>query len=344
MSAKTRFNCLPTVIGSMPHTGAEDACRLLLRYIPSVPCWPQLPRRSFTENMYVQFSEGFPGISLDLEEQRASVDRSGNLNSELEQLYTAYAEGDTTTYAISPDYAAGLHALLNSKMAPPLAVKGQVTGPVSWGLSLTDGSHYVIYDDTLADAVAKHLRLKASWQEKALRRISPNTVIFVDEPYLTSLGSAFVSLPTERVVALLSETLEGIVGLRGLHCCGSADWSMVLGLPIDVLSFDAYNYTDTLGSYSADARPFLERGGTIAWGIVPNDEEYLVKETVAALNDRLDEAMAPLARDGIRYRQLIEQGLLTPSCGLASLSAEAAEQALQLLADLSSRLRSRHTK
>jgi len=342
MSVKLDFGCLPTVIGSMPHTDAREACQLLLRYLPDIPAWPQLPQRSFKENMYVQFSEDFPGIIA--EEERIYVDRSQDLAPALEQLYTAYLEKDTIHYAISPDYAAGLHTLLASKVEPPLAIKGQIIGPVSWGLSITDGLRYIVYDETLAEAMARHLRLKASWQEKALSQISPTTIIFVDEPYLTSLGSPFVSLPSERVVVLLEETLGGISGLKGLHCCGSADWSLLLSLPINILSFDAYNYTTALSLYPAEVKSFLQRGGTIAWGVIPNDEESLAKETIASLSDRLEEAMAPFTREGIRFRQLVAQGLLTPSCGLASLSLEAAEQALEFLVQLSTKLRKQYIR
>ncbi|MBM4462926.1 MAG: methionine synthase [Chloroflexi bacterium] len=342
MAAKIKFGCLPTVIGSMPHINPEEACRLLLRHLHAIPCWPQLPQRSYKENMYVQYSEGFPGISVSTEEEHIAVDRSQDLDPALERLYRDYVEKDARRYAISSDYAAGLHAFLNSRIDAPLAVKGQITGPISWGLSVTDGTYYVVYDETLSEAMAKHLRLKASWQEQALRQKSSNTIIFVDEPYLTSLGSPFVSLPTERVVALLEETLGGIDGLRGLHCCGSADWSMALNLPIDILSFDAYNYPDTLTTYAAEVKTFLERGGTIAWGIIPNEEEAVARETAASLSDRLGEVIAPFTRDGIRFRQIIEQGLITPSCGLASLSLEAADAALTLLAELSAKLRKRY--
>jgi len=290
--------------------------------------------------MYVQFSEGFPGIVI--EEEHIYVDRSQDLDPALERLYTAYLERDTTHYAISPDYAAGLHTLLASEVQPPLAIKGQITGPISCGLSITDGLRYIVYDETLAEAMARHLRLKASWQEKALSQISPTTIIFVDEPYLTSLGTPFVSLPSERVVALLEETLGGLSGLKGLHCCGSADWSLLLSLPIDILSFDAYNYTTALSLYPAEVKSLLQRGGTIAWGVIPNTEESLAKETVASLSDRLEEAMAPFTKEGIRFRQLVSQGLLTPSCGLASLSLEAAEQALEFLVQLSTKIRKRY--
>ena len=342
MSAKTNFGCLPTVIGSMPHTDPQEACRLLLRYLPAIPAWPQLPKRSFTETMYAQYSEGLPGIDINVEEQRIYVDRSQDMDSSLEELHRAFVENDSTQYVISADYAAGLHAFLDSILEPPLAVKGQVTGPISLGLSLTDGTYYVVYDDTLAEALARHLRLKASWQEHALRRKSPNVIIFVDEPYLTSLGTSFVSLPWEKVSVLLEETLGGIQGIRGLHCCGRADWSLLLSLPIDILSFDTYNYTESLGLYPAEAKSFLEKGGSIAWGIVPNDEDSLAKETVASLKDRLEEAIAPLARDGIRFPELVEKAILTPSCSLATLSTEAAELALELLSRLSSTMRKRY--
>jgi hypothetical protein len=89
-------------------------------------------------------------------------------------------------------------------------------------------------------------------------------------------------------------------------------------------------------------KSFLERGGSIAWGIVPNEEEALVKESLPSLRDRLEEAMAPFTRDGIKFKQIIAQGLITPSCTLASLSLEAATQTLELTAKLSRDLRSRY--
>jgi len=97
-----------------------------------------------------------------------------------------------------------------------------------------------------------------------------------------------------------------------------------------------------LSLYPAEVKRFLERRGAIAWGIVPNDEESLAKESVASLKDRLEEAMAPFTRNGVRFQQLIEQGLLTPSCGLASTSTEAATRVLELLTELSAKIRKRY--
>jgi methionine synthase II (cobalamin-independent) len=335
------FGCLPTAIGSVPYTDPARACAEMLRYLKEIPVWPQLSRRAFRENMYVQFSEGFPGVVVTAD--KIYVDHSQNLDKPLEALYTAYLENDFNKYPIGAEYAAGLHHFLNLKGIQPLAVKGQVTGPISWGLTVTDNDQRsIIYDDTLADAAAKLLRLKATWLEKELRRISKNTIIFVDEPYMVSFGSAFFALSREKVVSLLEEVFGGISGIKGVHCCGNTDWSVLLDTSADIISFDAYNYAQSLSLYPAQVKAFLEKGKAIAWGIVPNEEEALTRETVPGLRDRLEEAMAPFSRNGIRFQQLVAQGLLTPSCGLDSLSEEAATRALELLAGLSAEVRKRY--
>jgi len=337
------FGCLPTVIGSMPHTDPVKACIQVSHYLKDIPAWPQLPKRSFRENMYAQFSEGFPGVVI--EENKIFVDRSQGLNKPLEKLYAAYLDNDFDKYPLSAEYAAGLHAFLALTDLKPLAVKGQVTGPVTWGLTVADDSRRaILYDDVLGDATAKLLKLKASWQEKELKKVSPNTIIFIDEPYMQAYGSSsFITLSRGKIISLLEEVFSGISGLKGVHCCGNTDWSILLETSTDIISFDTYKYARSLSLYPAEVKKFLDRNGTIAWGIVPNDEEALVKETASSLKDRLEEAMAPFTRKGIRFQQLIEQGLLTPNDGLGAMaSEEAAARALELLVELSDKIRKRY--
>jgi len=335
------FNCLPTIIGSMPHTDPAAACAQVLQYLKDIPAWPQLPRRSFKENMNAQFSEGFPGIRLN--NDNLSVDHTRDLDAPLERLYTAYLDEDVDKYPTTSDYAAGLHAFLGSHDLKPRAVKGQITGPLTWGLSVIDEEgKAILYDDILGDAVAKFLRLKAGWQEKRLREISPDTIIFVDEPYMASFGSVAVPVAKEKVADLLDEVFRGIKGIKGVHCCGNTDWSALLGTSLDILSFDAYNYAESLSLYPKEVKAFLDRKGVIAWGIIPNDSPALGKESAAALKDRLEEAMVPFTRNGLPFKQLVAQSLITPSCTLASLeSPDASARALELLVELSQMMRSK---
>jgi methionine synthase II (cobalamin-independent) len=340
MSARLEFGCLPTGIGSMPHTNADEAGSLIMKYLPDIPFWPQLPRRSPKENMVVQFSEGFPGVVA--EGDKIHIEASTNFEAELEQIYIDCEQDNAHEYGVSREYAAGLHTFL-SRAAGNRMIKGQVTGPITWGLTVTrqDGLG-ILYDDTLAETEAKFLRLKASWQENVLRETWPTVIIFVDEPYLVSLGSVFTPIPEEKVPVLLKEVFKGIKGIKGLHCCGNTNWSIVLDTSLDILSFDAYNYAASLSTHSDKVKAFLERGGSIAWGIIPNDEEVLAKESLPNLRDRLEEAMASFTRDGVKFKQIIAQGLITPSCGLNVLSPEAADRALELTAELSADLRSRY--
>lgn len=345
------FGCRPLIIGSMPHKDAVESCSLITRFLNDIPVWPQLPARSFLENMYVQFSEGLPGVVIERMEGnetplkgRLFIDRSNNLDESLENLYKAYLDNKFDNYAISKEYAAGLHHFLESASISSTAVKGQITGPVSWGLSVTDIENKpVIYDDILIDSVAKTLRLRAAWQEKELKKINEHTIIFIDEPYMSSLGSAFVSITNEKILTLIDEITGGIRGLKGIHCCGNMDWSILFKANIDIISFDAYNYAESFTLYKDDISGFLNKSGTIAWGIIPCFPDMLKKETIASLRDRLFEAMAVINRHGIPFRQIIRQSIITPSCGLATLDTDdAAENALALLTGLSDSIRRKY--
>jgi hypothetical protein len=280
-----------------------------------------------------------------LEDGRIYVDRARDLDPGLERLYVAYLENQLDYAAISADYAAGFFEFLKqtSVLSHPLvAVKGQVTGPVSWGLMVVDQDRRpVLYEEVLADAAAKHLRLKAAWQERELRKVCPNVIMFVDEPYMSSFGSAFVSLGREQAIALIEEVLAGIEGIKGVHCCGNTDWSLLLETSIDILNLDAYEYAEALSLYSAEVRAFLERGGIIAWGITPNSDKVM-EETVESLVDRLHEAMNLLVRKGISFEDILVASLITPACGTGSLTTKIAERVFELTAGVSAAMQERY--
>lgn len=341
MTRELNFNCAATMIGSVPYTDPADACAIITKYLRDWPAWPQLPFRANLENMYIQYSQGFPGIKIN--DQKISYERRTDADQLIERIISDSMDDNYKDYPVGKEYAAGLDYCVQNTALPIQAIKGQVTGPISWGLCVTDqDGRGIIYDEMLSETAARFLRLKASWQEAELRKRAKNTIIFVDEPYLTSLGSAFVALSNDHVASLLTEVLEGIQGLKGIHCCGSTDWSLLLGLPLDIINFDAYNYLDSFLCYPAAINSFLDKGGAIAWGIIPNDEEVLKKETLPQLNDRFCEALNTLVRPGFTFKDLVRRSLITPTCGLTSLSLESTEYVFSLLKELSEKVRGKY--
>ena len=326
--------------GSLPHTDPTAACRLNLDLL-DIPTWPQLPRRSFLENMYVQYSERFPGVVVGNE--RIYVDRDRDLDPDLERLYVAYLMNDLEHAVISADYASGLYRFLEMDLGQAAAIKGQVTGPISWGLTVVDQNRRpVLYDDILAEAIAQHLRLKAAWIERELHKVSPRTVMFVDEPYMAGFGSAFISLNHDQVVTLLEEVFAGIDGPKGVHCCGNTDWSLLLSTSVDILNIDAYSYAEALALYPEEVGAFLERGGIIAWGIVPASNTVL-EETVDSLVDRFHSAVGLLTAKGLHQDDLLSAALIMPSCGCGSLPIETAERVFELTGKVAEALQERYS-
>lgn len=178
--------------------------------------------------------------------------------------------------------------------------------------------------------------------EKELAKRCPDTIIFLDEPYLASLGSAFVALDNDTVITLTNETLEGLKGLKGMHCCGNTDWSVLMATDIDILNFDAYNHGASLALYPDELKAFLNRGGVLAWGIVPCEEETLPQASESELLDRMAQLIDALVAKGVDRQVLLEQCLITPSCGLGSISVPMSERALALTAGVSEAFRRKY--
>ena len=329
-------------IGSVPFTDPGYACRLVLEHFPDAPAWPQLPKRAFAENMYAQYSERFPGIVI--EGDRIWVDRTLDLDPALEALYMATLEDDLSYGELSADYALGLHTFLDmaSELGKPSFVKGQVTGPISWGLTVLDQDRRpTLYDEILADAIAKHLRLKARWQEHVLSQIGDETIISVDEPYMSSFGSAYVALGREQAIELMEQVFSGIEGTKMVHCCGNTDWSLLMATSVDILNFDAHEYAANLALYPDEIAAFLARGGMLAWGITPKTSETY-DETVDSLVEKLLSGIDLLVQKGLHRDDILEASLITPSCGLGPSPEDLAERALALTAGLSKAMQERY--
>lgn len=341
VSSDSLPNCRATGIGSTPHKEVTAAVEFVLETFPEVPFWPQLPKRTFLENMYVQFSEYLPGVRLDLEDERIFVQLDEEWAEPAERFYAAFLEEQEELFAIGADYAAGLHALLErGPLTGAWAVKGHVTGPISFGLQVTDQNRRPsFYDEMMRDVIIKNVLRQAQWQESRLRTLCPRTIISIDEPFLSAFGSAYTALSREEVVGALEEVFSGLSGWKATHCCANTDWSLLLDTSVDIILFDAWEYAEYLALYPAELQRFLARGGMLGWGIVPSSGEAAQNITLERAWEALERALTLFERKGFDRRELLPRSFITPSCGTGPAAVPVAERVMRVTQELSARVR-----
>jgi len=324
-----------TGIGSFPFTDINEAVDVIFSSCREIPFWPQLPRRAPTENMYIAFLESVPSVVMDEESGSAFVDTTKTEG--IEQFYENYSGKALDAFAISSKMAPGFYRFLERLQdirKDVKFIKCQLTGPFSMGLGLKDEQEKpIIYNHGFFDIILKALHMKAQWMIKTIKASYPekDIIIFFDEPYMVSFGSAYVSIPKENVIAIFNEVASGLDAKRGVHCCGNTDWSVLLNADLDIINYDAYNYLDTIFYYKDDLARFLAKGGWISPGLVPSSKEVLAASAkdIEALKTKFFDAMAGIGA-AIKDRDI----LVTPSCGLGSLTAEEARRAMELLREL----------
>jgi len=321
---------LTTGIGSLPHLDSQEACRLILHTF-DIPFWPQLPGLSFKELMIPQYSEGLPFLKIDAQKEAIWIER--NSSDELERFYESWTE--ESRISISEDFAQGMHVFLETIRTKNFALlKGHVTGPLTFTLGLKDHTGKPVYfDEEFREISLMLLKAKTRWQLDQLKQHAEKVIIFIDEPILSALGSSgYLGVNSAEASRLLKELIDVIRsegGISGIHCCGNADWPMVINCRPDIINFDAYDYIDTLALYPDQFRGFLEKGGYLAWGIVPTSEA-ITGENPESISQCFQKSIEKLSVH-IPRDLVFSNILLTPSCGTGSRTVEETLKIFQLL-------------
>jgi methionine synthase II (cobalamin-independent) len=343
MTKVKTLNQLTTMIGSLPQKSVEEAFHIMKKYPVSLPVWPQLPKRNFKEGMIPQYSEGFPGIKIDEKNKKIWLERDDTLLDVMSEFYEHIVAENFDAFALSSNYAAGFHHFyynLKHNNGKIKAVKGQVTGPFTFGLGVNDNKGKALwFDEQYRDIVIKGLMMKALWQIRQLKKYAEKVIIFFDEPILSALGTpGYLGIGDEEVINVLNELSDACHvydALIGVHCCGNMDWGLLARTYLDIIAFDAYYYGEKVALYPEEISAFLDRGGYLAWGIVPtNDPETLQKETVESLKDALENLILLFIKKGIPEENIHSRMIFTPSCGMGSLPEESAKTVLELLSRL----------
>jgi methionine synthase II (cobalamin-independent) len=346
-------NALPMLIGSQPLKDHEAATRLIIDNVPRIPNWVQLPAYP-QEGMVEQYMEGLPGLVH--EENRSFVNTAdAGFDEQVLAFFEAYlaigeqgVADDASPFALSSECAPGFFTLLAALQAAPgnlTAVKGQITGPITFCTALQDHEKRAIfYHDTVRDAAVKLLALKAAWQAGKLSAFGVPVIIFIDEPALAGFGSSeFISISREDIMTCLDEVMDAVHArgaLAGVHVCANTDWSLLLDSQVDIINFDAHGYFDKFVLYGDLLKQFIASGRYLAWGLVPTlAVEAIEAATVDSLWQDWSAKLKRLEALGLDAAQVKSQSFITPSCGTGSLTPALSEKVLMLTKELSRRVR-----
>jgi len=309
-------------IGSLPHTDARAAATFVLERQPRLPAAPSLPMRSGRERMVAQAAWGIAGVQV-LDDGSLALD-DPNLDP----------RSPLTTAGIDGEPFVGLRAFLGAVAGRRAPIKLQLTGPVTLGIALLNLGVPASRAFAVAGAAvrARARTLVAAAQETA--PMAP-LVVFLDEPGLTAAMQHGFPLEPNRTIDLVSSALATIEphAVTGLHCCGLADWRVVLQAGPQILSLPletgAVEHAGALGA-------FLERGGRVAWGAVPTAGP--IGSTPERQWQHLSAEWCALTQAGCDPVMLREQALITPACGLALHTEEQADLVLTLANEVARRL------
>ncbi len=333
-------NLLTTAMAVMPHQDVDQALKVALSL--DIPFWPQLPKISYYEDMYVQASEHFPGIVLDLEKRtlRFSMDK---FIREFEETMSHFEEPEY--FDISETYSVVYHRFLKLDLTARPAIRGQLEGPISFGMNVADqDGRPILFDDSIRPFMLEVMAKRANVQLSRLKKKNGNAFMYIDEPGLQFLFSA-LSGYSDRAAKKDLETFFSLIERpRGVHLCGNPDWDFLLELDLDILSLDVYTNGEVFASYARSIRKFLDRGGALSWGIVPTNFEPFEKESLESLIQRLTGAWNHLQGKGIDLEFLVSRSLLSPAtCCLINPDAEkTVEKAFKMVQELSVRLREKY--
>ena len=316
--------CGTTAMGIMPHKNVGKALDLALGL--DIPFWPQLPHVSLYEDMYVQSSQNFPGIEINFEKGRLSF-YTAKFQENLEDYFTKMESPET--YALTPAYSLVFQKFLSRDLEHYRAIRGQITGPVSFGFKVLDENlKPIIYNDEVKAILFDFIQKKANIQYQELKAKNQNAFVWVDEPGLGYVFSGLSGYNDQQAKEDYYQFVQGIEGPKGMHLCAEVNLPYLLELGVEILSFDAFQIGFMPKEYTLSVAEFVKKGGVISWGIVPTELRTLEAQTPEKLASLLSGYWEVVSENtDLSLAQIAEQSLIAPArCCLVELTIDPSDR------------------
>jgi len=152
-------------MGIMPHEDVHAAIDLALTM--DIPFWPQLPRLSFYEDMYVQAMENFPWAVIDEKHTRIHVDTNKFMDNIPQYLEN---EDNTAFFRLSDRHSPVYREFLSKELPHFTSIRGQVISHVSLTLKIVDENDKpIVYNDEMRSLTFSFIQKKVNAQFRELK-------------------------------------------------------------------------------------------------------------------------------------------------------------------------------
>ena len=282
-----KLNLGTTGIGSHPISNPN---KIISDIFESQITHPYIPQLS-TDEMILQFHHKFPALENikgstvlnlnkpDFEEKIKDFKETLKFKSLL-----LHPHGED----ISPKFFNALYLfseLLNDSPKDFKGIKCQITGPITEAASIKirPGNTKLIKNRELFELIVDLSAEVAHWLSSYLLKIADSNnipksgvILFIDEPLFPNAVENEITY--EEALNLISKVLQLIQCKSGIHICDNPITIIdtILKYPIDLFSYDAIRYPDSLKNTNIDIlSKYIENGGGFAFGVTPNTPETL---------------------------------------------------------------------
>ena len=312
---------ITTGIGGLPHRDAHEAAAFVLRSM-ELPAIPSLPRRSPAESWVAQAMAGMQGITIG---QYGSISVDALQVDPLAPVVTD----------LQHDAFVGLRTFLEAAKGHTGWVKWQFVGPVTFGHALMRAG---VPMSEAFEAAVRCVRAKVEHIMRAVDTALPgcNQLVFIEESDFAQLMNPGFPIAPDTAIDLVSGALAAIEisAVSGLHVCGLTDIASQLAAGPAVLSLPVRSEVAESAGYLIR---FLERGGFVAWGVVPTSGP--INSSADRPWRQLSQLWCELVQRGADPAMLRQQSIITPECGVASHTPAVAERVYHVAGEVSRRVR-----
>lgn len=334
-------------LGILPHKNIGAVVDIVEKYFPQTPFWAQLPNFSPVEGQFLQFLVNIPGIKSDLLGKKKFLDTKSYLYQS--RSVEIIKDFDELTLDILKKYRPNSVFFENFLQIidqhKPLYAKGQIYGPVSIGLLLTDETGApIIENGKVIDLILKSICLQIIAQICEMKNVSPaiTPYIFVEEPEICKVIAPEKGIrKRKKILSMLktvAKTIKDNGGIPVFHSANCHDWSLPIEAGFEVLSFNTDSQFVTLLNSNIRLDNYLNAGNKLAWNLLPSDIQELMQTDVQSLFVKFMEEVNRLRDFYKLHKSLILSHSILTIGDPAAFSEPASEKAISLIKNLADRI------